>query len=222
MSLLAVNDVYASLQGEGTNTGLPMVLVRLQGCSVGCVWCDQKETWRQDAGQLGIRLSDVLGPNCAWAWVEPKAIRDHIRQKHPGYRWVLLTGGEPCEQDIAPFVDICREAGWRVALETSGTAPVPVGIDWVCVSPKLGNPAGKPILPEAIARADELKFVITGEKAIDVVQRFVAAHCADGTNERVLLQPVSNSPKVTALCIEACQQFGWRLSVQLHKYLGVA
>lgn len=220
--LYAINDIYPAIQGEGMNAGLPMVIVRLQGCSVGCVWCDQKETWRQDSAQLDMRLSDALGQNPRWAWADEQAIVQHIRDKAPGYRWVLLTGGEPCEQDIAPLVQAFRAADWRTALETSGTARLPTRPEWICCSPKLQNPAGKPIRGEIVRAADELKFVVCRQADLTQIQQFVREVDPDRSAERVLVQPVSQSPKATELCIAACQQYGWRLSVQLHKYLRVA
>ncbi len=40
-----VNELFETLQGEGSFTGVPAIFVRLQGCPVGCPWCDTRHTW---------------------------------------------------------------------------------------------------------------------------------------------------------------------------------
>src|SRR4051794_25490444 len=47
----AVNEVFESIQGEARHAGTPSVFVRLQGCAVGCPWCDTKHTWAADPDQ---------------------------------------------------------------------------------------------------------------------------------------------------------------------------
>ena len=43
---LPINEVYWTIQGEGVHTGVPALFVRMQGCAVGCPWCDTKHTWK--------------------------------------------------------------------------------------------------------------------------------------------------------------------------------
>ncbi len=45
MSTLNINEMFETIQGEGAHTGIPSIFVRLQGCPVGCPWCDTKHTW---------------------------------------------------------------------------------------------------------------------------------------------------------------------------------
>lgn len=40
-----INEMFQTLQGEGYFTGVPAIFIRLQGCPVGCAWCDTKHTW---------------------------------------------------------------------------------------------------------------------------------------------------------------------------------
>lgn len=217
-----VNDVYACVQGEGCQTGVAMILLRLHGCDVGCPWCDTKETWDFLPALEQKSLADALGSNGRYVNLSPSEIVAYIRENLPGPRWVLLTGGEPAQYDLSPLVDALHESSYLVALETSGTelGHIGAGIDWVCVSPKIEMPGGKQVLPEALATADEIKHVVGKQKDIDQLDSLLE----DVTlkpHVQICLQPVSTSPKATDLCTAVVIQRGWRLSVQMHKYIGV-
>jgi len=198
--------IYAAIQGEGALAGTPMVIVRLQGCAVGCPWCDTRETWDPAGGE-----------DAAMA-----AICTRARLASPRGSWVLLTGGEPAAQPLAPLVAALHDAGFRVALETSGTARghLDAGCDWVCCSPKLDMPGGLPVLPEAVAPADELKFVIGRRRDLETIDAFLA-RCAPRPGAILSLQPVWGSASALTLAVETAQARDWRLSLQTHKYVGV-
>jgi organic radical activating enzyme len=148
--------------------------------------------------------------------------------EHPeGIRWVMLTGGEPAEQDTRALVAALHRAGKKVALETSGTATGHLSpnsrdatCDWVCVSPKWQIPGSphRPIIPEAVLSADELKFPVGRREDVEKVHRFLDTFAYRPDCE-VCLQPLSMSKKATDLVLEVCQQEGWRASIQVHKYL---
>jgi len=126
----------------------------------------------------------------------------HVAQNATGHRWVLVTGGEPAMQDLGDLVDALHTKGYSVALETNGTLPITGDFDWVCVSPK-GD-----VLQEALVLANEVKYIVKDR---------IPEPNFDGPT--ICLQPESQDPTATALCIEAVQERGWRLSIQLHKYL---
>ena len=216
-----VNDCYICVQGEGVQTGLAMVLLRLHGCEVGCPWCDTKETWDFDEANQVETLTEALGANARYAFMTPDAIATTIRTRYAGPKWVLVTGGEPAQYDLKPLVAALHLAGYQVALETSGTeiGHIEAGFDWVCVSPKIDMPGGKPIRWEALAVADEIKQVVGKQADIDRLDSLLAEVTLK-ENVQLCLQPVSLSPKATQLCIDIVQQRGWRLSVQLHKLIG--
>lgn len=258
-----VNDLYATIQGEGRLTGTPMILLRLQGCSVGCTFCDTKETWATDAAALPDRratLAEARGTSMLWTELDTEALAHAVRaereEKAPGAEWVLLTGGEPAEQPIRPLVRALHGAGFKVALETSGTArghlpddagqfvetphdpcrpPLGEGrrdgrlrthdasgdsCDFVCCSPKIGNPAGRPLLPEVVRDADEIKMVIGRASDIEKVEAFIDEHgLTDMT--RLSLQPMSANRNATDLCMAAALRLGCRVSIQTHKMIGV-
>lgn len=215
-----VNDMYTCIQGEGCLTGMAMILLRLQGCGVGCPWCDTKETWGSDKTNQVYSFLDMLGQSSKWMELHQSEIVYYIRQNYPGPKWILLTGGEPAEQELKQLCDALHDAGYKVALETSGTATghLSSSIDWICVSPKIDMPGGKLIIPEAVAVADELKAIIGKKSDLEklsvlMTQVKLKPEC------QICLQPVSQSEKATKLAIDTVQANGWRLSVQTHKYL---
>ncbi|HVO44409.1 MAG TPA: 7-carboxy-7-deazaguanine synthase QueE [Aggregatilineales bacterium] len=215
-----VNDCYVCVQGEGVQTGVAMVLLRLHGCEVGCPFCDTKQTWLFDRASECPTLDDVLGENPRYTYADSDTIAEYIATRRQGPKWVLVSGGEPAQYPLKPLVDSLHGRGYRVALETSGTeiGHLGAGFDWVCVSPKIAMPGGKAIRPEAIESADEIKHVVGIPRDIAALEGLLSEHKLKPAAQ-ICLQPVSLSPKATQLCIETVQQRGWRLSVQVHKYL---
>jgi len=198
-----------------------MALLRLHGCIVGCPWCDTAETWAFDPANEQSTIDAALGANPRYAYADAEAIATYVRVHCPGPRWVLLTGGEPARYPLGSLVDALHRAGYKVALETSGTelGHVGAGCDWVCVSPKIDMPGGKNVLPEAVAIADEIKHVVGRQRDIEALDELLG-RVKIKPDAVICLQPVSQSQKATALCIETVIARGWRLSVQVHKYIG--
>lgn len=217
-----VNDLYTCVQGEGVQTGVAMVLLRLHGCDVGCPWCDTRETWQFAPGDQVQTLVAALGANSRYVTLSASEIGQEIRTNHPGPKWVLVTGGEPAQYDLRPLVATIHQIGLKTAIETSGTeiGHVNAGFDWVCVSPKLNMPGGKTIKPEALAVADEIKHVIGRQRDIDDLDTLLAKMSLK-VGVQICLQPVSASEKATELCLEVVQKRGWRLSLQTHKFIGI-
>lgn len=222
MSIYPVNDLYTCVQGEGVQTGVAMVLLRLHGCAVGCPFCDTQETWLVDAANEVKTMAAAAGANARYVYLSAAQIARLIQTNHPGPKWVLVTGGEPAQYDCGPLVAAIHQMGLKVALETSGTETghVNAGFDWVCVSPKMNMPGGKVIRPEALAVADEVKHVVGRPRDIEALDALLTAVPLKD-DVQICLQPMSVSQKATALCLEVVQKRGWRLSVQTHKYIGV-
>jgi 7-carboxy-7-deazaguanine synthase len=151
-----------------------------------------------------------------------ETVATYIQQQYPAFGWVLVTGGEPAQQPLASLVDALHRTGYRCALETSGTAlgHVDVAFDWICVSPKFDMPGRKKVLPAAAQPADEIKLVVGRQRDIDRLDEFLL-NCSLKERVQVCVQPVSQNPKATQLCIQTAMQRGWRLSVQMHKYLAL-
>lgn len=218
-----VNELFRTFQGEGVHTGRAAQFIRLQGCPVGCAWCDTKYTW-PGAGNPAVSQCNVEdlaftptddAPRAAWLSTE--ALVGLAR----GVEHVVLTGGEPA---VWPLMSLCEALladGHSVQVETSGTQPlrVPAGV-FVTVSPKLDMPGGYPVLREVIARANEIKYPVGKSADLAKLRQRVLPH-AD-PHVPVYLQPLSQSRQATRVCIEACAAMpSWRISIQTHKYAGV-
>jgi organic radical activating enzyme len=125
---------------------------------------------------------------------------------------VVCTGGEPLLQLDAPLVAALKERGLRISVETNGTCRVPPGIDWVCVSPKQGS--------RWIQRSgDEQKIVWPQEFDLQSLESLPFSH--------FFLQPKDDADpgireRNRALAVETCRRNpAWRLSLQVHKALGI-
>jgi 7-carboxy-7-deazaguanine synthase len=127
-----------------------------------------------------------------------------------GPPYVVCTGGEPLLQLDAALVSAFHQEGLEVAVETNGTIPVPDGIDWVCVSPKANTKL-------VVTEGDELKLVYPQIAAEP--QQFEHLNFT-----HFYLQPM-DGPRVKEnqeSAIRYCQSHDqWRLSMQMHKILGI-
>ncbi|HEY8571713.1 7-carboxy-7-deazaguanine synthase [Phenylobacterium sp.] len=207
----AVKEIFLTLQGEGGQAGRPAVFCRFSGCNLWsgreedraksvCTFCDTDFVGMD--GEGGGRFADAhaLAAAVEAAW-----------QGGPQNRLVVLTGGEPLLQVDEALVDALHARGFSIALETNGTLPAPAGIDWVCVSPK----ADAAVVQTA---GQELKLVYP-QPGVD------PARFEGWDFERFLLQPMdgpdreANTRAAIAYCLAHPR---WRLSVQTHKYLGIA
>ena len=177
-----VNEIFYSLQGEGYYTGTPAVFVRFAGCNRACAFCDT----RHDSGRP-MTAAEIVR---------------HI-EAFPT-RHLVVTGGEPTLQLDSDLLRAIKADGWYVQIETNGTLPVPVEVDWVTCSPKEG--------PWAIDRIDELKVVFQGQDVEQIAALLPAP--------RLFLQPCSgiNVKETVDYCLAHPR---WRLSLQSHKYIDI-
>lgn len=217
-----VNEIFETIQGEGSYTGCPAIFIRLQGCPVGCSWCDTKHTWTVDPEQQ-ISLTDTLQKTSdseGWSAVSAEQMLQEFKRQGFQARHVVITGGEPCLYDLNPLCQLLHQQGYSTQIETSGTFTIQAPSEtWVTVSPKVNMKGGYEVLTSALERADEIKHPVGRERDIDelllLLQRIPAS------DKLVYLQPISQKAKATRLAIEQCKKHNWRLSVQVHKYLGI-
>lgn len=203
---LRVSEIFHSLQGETSRTGLPTVFVRLTGCPLRCRWCDTEYAF---SGGETLSLSALVQTILA----QPT-------------RRVCVTGGEPLAQkNCLPLLTLLCDAGCDVSLETSGALDIS-GVDRRVSrivdlkAPGSGEVARNRLenLP-LLTPHDELKIVIGDRADYDWACAMLREH---GLPERcpVLFSPVSTQlePGQLADWILA-DQLPVRLQVQLHKLL---
>jgi organic radical activating enzyme len=199
----AINEIFYSVQGEGARAGSPNIFVRFSGCNLRC---DLEEG---DKSPGGFVCDTELTSGRQLTAAE---ILKEIRKASADCLAVVFTGGEPLLQLDDVLINTLKVCGYFLAIETNGTRPIPEGIDYVCVSPKVAEHALK------AQRADELRYVISRDKgiprpALKAENYFLSpAFDQDGNLDRATLFHCMR------LCLENPR---WRLSLQLHKVIGV-
>jgi 7-carboxy-7-deazaguanine synthase len=208
-----VKEIYYTLQGEGANAGRPAVFCRFTGCNLWsgreqdrstavCNFCDTDFVGTDGPGGGVFADCDRLASAIDSHW---PATPSRSAQK-----LVVCTGGEPLLQLDAALVQALHRAGFAIAVETNGTRIPPDGIDWLCVSPKEKA--------ELVIRAgQELKLVYPqpGVKPEDFLHL---------NFQHFFLQPMdgpdvkANTESAINYCLANPE---WRLSMQLHKVVGI-
>jgi len=194
--MLAINEEFLSVQGEGKNTGVLQYFIRTQGCAVGCYFCDTKYTWRPE---------DAI----------TKEVDIVKRVVESGAEWACITGGEPLEQDITRLVDMLKHRGIKTQIETSGMyySDVVKKIDWVCCSPKMLYSKMK-FEDSILEHTHEVKCVVTNEEDLVYYKNFFKSFKGVKT-----LQPVDSDIKKMADMIISHKLTDWNLMIQQHKIL---
>ncbi|MGS2720320.1 7-carboxy-7-deazaguanine synthase QueE [Paraglaciecola aestuariivivens] len=218
-----INEIFESLQGEGSYTGLPSIFVRLQGCPVGCPWCDTQHTWTVDPARQKEPEQVMQQDYESEDWFALSCPEFLALYNNKGYqaKHIVITGGEPCLYDLTDFTSQLIAAGFSVQIETSGTYEILAHPDtWVTVSPKVNMPGGRKVLASAMQRANEIKHPIAMQKHIEELDE-VLTLLADQPMPNVYLQPISQQKRATELAIKTCIARNWRLSLQTHKFIGI-
>ena len=188
-------EIFASLQGEGRNTGRPCAFVRFAGCNLDCPWCDTEKAARFSAD--AVEIADEV---------------ESLKQ-----RSVILTGGEPTAiEGVEELVAELKKRGFWIAVETNGTRPMPwLGfVDYVACSPKAEYPESV-----ALESADEVRVVASSDDVVGFCREMKRKIAATD----YYVSPCDRDGKIdfaTAKSVLAHLGDGWSLSVQLHKILG--
>ncbi|MGL5082229.1 MAG: 7-carboxy-7-deazaguanine synthase QueE [Microcoleaceae cyanobacterium] len=201
--LLPIHETFQNtVQGEGYWVGTPVDFIRLAGCPVQCHYCD---TGYSTGGQglprslrsVGELLAELQSPR------------------------VVISGGEPFIQGHLPvLVQAIATTGRKVSIETSGSFWQDVVSEtWITLSPKEHISPKYPVLPQLWQRANEIKVVIeTGTEL-----KSYGAYLPSPRQIPIFLQPEwTTRDRTIPITLKLLQQFPeYRLSLQIHKYLGV-
>jgi organic radical activating enzyme len=217
---LSVFSVFPTIQGEGPHAGRPAIFIRLAGCNLQCIGCDtsytsEKEPITPAALALAVnnKLSDIA--------------------KSQVLRWlVVITGGEPFRQNIAPLCSALLRSEFDIQIETNGTlynSELPAGVEIVC-SPKTGS-LHKGLVERGI---DALKYVVEADyidndglptRVLGSPSK-IAKPPPYYDRRKIYIQPMdsydpSQNKRNLSAAIESCLLFGYNLCLQTHKIVGL-
>jgi 7-carboxy-7-deazaguanine synthase len=204
--VLKVYEIFHSLQGESSRTGLPTVFVRLTGCPLRCRYCDTAYAF-----QGGQNMSD-------------QQILERVAEY--GTRYVTVTGGEPLAQKgcIPLLIKLC-DAGYDVSLETGGALDISAVDPRVSVILDVKTPGSGEVEKnlwqnlDRLKPADEVKFVLCDRADYDWARQVLAEH-AISRKCPVLFSPVYSTLNPSDLADWVLQdKLPVRMQVQLHKIL---
>ena len=210
----SVKEIFYTLQGEGAQAGRPAVFCRFTGCNLwsglerdraqaACNFCETDFVGTDGPGGGKFASADGLALAVASQWPSTDSISS-------GRRYVVCTGGEPLLQLDEPLIDALHRHGFAIAVETNGTLSVPLGVDWVCVSPK-----GLSSLQQT--SGNELKLVFP-QPMVDPAAFEPLAF------DQFFLQPMDGPAQAanTRAAVDYCKAHPqWRLSIQSHKVLNI-
>lgn len=212
-TLLYVQEIFSTFQGEGPNVGWPAVFLRLGGCNLACTFCDTEfESFQAFPLESILNKIQILAGNNGQG--------GRIRNL------VVITGGEPFRQPIAPLCGALIEKGFKVQIETNGTLyrPLPKEVEIVC-SPKNNNGTGyQPLRQDLLEHVTALKFIISAHsdeyrEVVDIGQ--------EKWNIPVYVQPMDEyhpekNKENLQYTVKLALEQGYRVSLQTHKIAEVA
>ena len=196
-----VNEHFRAFQGEGVHMGLDCYFVRLHGCDQSCHFCDSAGTWHPN----------FKAPHPRMTGDEIAEIALTSLKAYEG-QFVVVTGGEPTLYDLTELRDALHARGLKMHLETAGHHPIPDGVDWITLSPKL---FATPPLPENLERANEFKIIVE-----DYVGAWEGIKLCSNRNGVVWLHPEwskRNDPEVLEMICGFVRRCEVRAGYQLHK-----
>ena len=198
-----VREIFGpTLQGEGAHAGRPCVFLRFAACNLACTWCDTdflpERSARITAAEITARLLEL--------------------DRHAS-RLLIVTGGEPALQWDEPLARALRGAGFAVHMESNGTRPLHAPVDWLTISPKPQfHTAAIDLAPLA---PSECKLVVDDTVDDGSLAGYESryADCALWFLQPCMDERYADHLARTLALLERHPR--WRLSLQLHKIIGV-
>ena len=217
---LKINEIFLSIQGEGTRAGELCVFLRTFGCSFNCSYCDTKYASTASTASTGSATEATEAKEYSVAELVEAA-------KNFGVNLVQITGGEPLEQAETPLLaEKLLENGFEVLIETNGSQNISVlpkkvikimdvKLPWVSKTNEKEHFYYDNL--KYLSENDEVKFVIDGEKGYNWAKNFVETHKIPC---KIIFSPCFGeiSPAELAERIIA-DKLPVRLGLQIHKIL---
>ena len=207
------DEVFCSIQGESSDSGLPCIFIRLYGCPVGCSYCDQPQKPEQ---RKKISVENII-----------KQVN-----KFKGVKNVCITGGEPLiYQETIPIAWELMHLGYKVSIETSGCVPIEdLGyrrsykyvMDIKCPSSGVSE---KNLFENLLhlQSNDEVKFVIADREDYEYMKMVLKKY---PTQASILVSPMFDKNQKAVIGKDLIEwiledKLNVRVQIQLHKILGV-
>jgi 7-carboxy-7-deazaguanine synthase len=216
-----ITEIFKSIQGEGSRSGLPCIFVRLTGCNLRCTWCDTAYAFhggkKMSVADVTARVHELSGRSAGGK---------------PVVGLVELTGGEPLlQEDIYPLADRLLAKGYTLMIETSGERfigrlpkEVIKIVDVKC--PDSGEPDTFDLRNLAeLSSNDEVKFVLTSRRDYEFAREFSLEQRLAERVKEIVFSPVHDDPEGKWTGLEPRSLVEWmledglnvRLGLQLHK-----
>lgn len=216
-----ITEIYRSVQGESSYTGVPCIFVRLTGCNLRCTWCDTEYAF---SGGRRMSLDEVMAS---------------VRDAGPA-PLVEITGGEPMlqEREVVPLMESLIAAGYTVLIETSGERPLENVPSPVIKIVDVKCPASGEVDTfhlenlAALQPHDEVKFVVASREDYEFAREFIRTHDLASWVAHIILSPAFRKDAAgrrdTSQCLlDPRDLVDWmladalpaRLGLQTHKFI---
>lgn len=205
-----VQEIFSTIQGEGPFAGTSSVFIRLGGCNLACKFCDTEfESFER------ITLDEII---------DRVKKADICQKSTTEKRLIVITGGEPLRQPIERLCELLIGLNYQVQIETNGTLykKLHKSVSIIC-SPKNTGTGYKNIREDLLPRISAFKFLISKSNTLyqnveDVGQKKYKIP--------VYIQPMDEyneqkNKENLDFAVKLVMQNSYKLSLQLHKYIGI-
>ena len=211
--MMFYDEIFCSIQGESSDSGLPCIFVRLYGCPIGCSYCDQPQAPDQKKRtSVGSIISKITS--------------------FKGVKYVCITGGEPLiYPEVTALTWELLHMGYKVSIETSGCVPIEevnyrrsfkYVMDIKCPSSGVSE---KNIFENLLKLQfnDEVKFVIANREDYEYMRQVLKKY---PTQASILVSPMFDKDQKAVIGQELVDwiledRLNVRVQIQLHKIIGV-